>query len=153
MRTQRAADMTVGWGVGLFGIVVLAASAMITVAGAHRLSPRAFPYAVAVLLIVCGVGLALKARWGNEGAEIDWPDREGVWTIVVTLASLGAYIALVNPLGLPIATFLYITFAIWHLKPAKWLTAIVIGVIMGGLSYVVFIRLLALSFPTGSLFE
>ena len=58
-----------------------------------------------------------------------------------------------NPLGLPLSTFLYVTFSIWYLKRSKWVTAIVIGLIFGVVSYYVFIRLLALSFPAGFLFE
>ena len=57
-----------------------------------------------------------------------------------------------NPLGLPLSTFLYVTFSIWYLKRSKWLTAIVIGLIFGVASYYVFIRLLTLSFPEGFLF-
>jgi hypothetical protein len=58
-----------------------------------------------------------------------------------------------NPLGLPLSTFLYVTFSIWYLKRSKWVTAIVIGLIFGVVSYYVFIRLLKLSFPVGFLFE
>jgi hypothetical protein len=58
-----------------------------------------------------------------------------------------------NPLGLPLATFLYITFATWYLNRAKWLTAVTIGLITGVVSYALFIRLLGLSFPAGLLFD
>ena len=78
--------------------------------------------------------------------------REGVRTIIVTLASLAFFIALMDPLGLPLASFLYIAFSIWYLKRSKWLMAIVIALITGVASYYLFIRLLALSFPEGALF-
>jgi hypothetical protein len=58
-----------------------------------------------------------------------------------------------NPLGLPLSTFLYVTLSIWYLKPSKWVTAIVFGLIFGFVSYYVFIHLLGLSFPAGFLFE
>ena len=79
------------------------------------------------------------------------PGRER--NILVNLVSLACYIVLMNPLGLPLATFLYIAFSVWYLKRSKWVTAIVIGLITGVVSYYVFIRLLALSFPEGELFE
>ena len=63
------------------------------------------------------------------------------------------YIILLNPLGLPLASFLYIAFSIWYLKRSKWLTAIVISLITAVISYYLFIRLLGLSFPAGFLFE
>jgi hypothetical protein len=58
-----------------------------------------------------------------------------------------------KPLGLPIATFLYVTASIWYLKPEKWIQAVIFGALFGVLSYVVFIHYLQLSFPVGSLLE
>jgi putative tricarboxylic transport membrane protein len=154
VKTQRAADITVGCLVASLGIFVLFASTWISLAGVHRLSPRTFPYTVGVLLLVCGVALALKS-WTlrGDGPVIAWPDGEGFRTITVTLVCVAGYIALMNPLGLPLATCLYLTLSIWYLNRSKWLTAVVTGLITGVISYVLFIRLLGLSFPPGVLFE
>jgi putative tricarboxylic transport membrane protein len=154
VKTQRVADIAVGCLVAALGIFVLISSTSISVAGVHRLSPRTFPYVVSILLAVCGAGLALKS-WSVRETDfaIAWPDAEGVRTIVVSLAILAGYIALLNWLGLPLATFLYVTLAIWHLNRAKWMTATVIGLITGVISYVVFIQLLGLSFPAGFFLE
>jgi hypothetical protein len=58
-----------------------------------------------------------------------------------------------DPLGLPLSTFLYLAFAIWYLNRSRWLMALLIALITGGMSEVLFIRLLGLSFPAGVLFE
>ena len=154
MKTQRVADMVVGCGVALFGVFILGASMFITGGAAHRLPPRTFPMVVGFLLLFCGIALAIK-NWSLRGADlaIHWPDRQVIRTILVTLVSLGCYIALMNPLGLPIATFLYLAFSIWYLKQSKWLIAIAIGLITALISHYLFIRLLGLSFPAGFLFE
>jgi putative tricarboxylic transport membrane protein len=154
VKTQRAADIVVGCGIALFGVFILFASMSITGGAAHRLPPRTFPMIVGILLLLCGSGLAMKS-WSLREADlaIHWPDREGVRTILVTLVSLGLYIALMNPLGLPLATFFYIAFSIWYLKRSKWLIAIVISLITAVISHYLFIRLLGLSFPAGFLFE
>ena len=154
MKTQRAADIAVGCLVALLGIFVLVASMSISMGGVHRLSPRTFPHVVGGLLVVCGIGLALKT-WSirEKDFAIAWPDAEGVRTIAVSLALLAGYIALLNWLGLPLATFLYVSVATWYLNRAKWLTATVIGLITGVTSYYVFIQLLGLSFPAGFLLE
>lgn len=154
MKTQRSADIAVGWIIALLGLLVLFASTMISVRGVHRLSPRTFPHAVGFLLLFCGIGLAVKSwRFRGEDVKLKWPDREGITVILVNLISLAFYIILMPPLGLPLSTFLYVTFSIWYLDRAKWVTAIVIGLIFGVVSYYVFIRLLGLSFPEGFLFE
>jgi Tripartite tricarboxylate transporter TctB family len=154
VKTQRAADIAVGWFITLLGTFVLLASISITGGAAHQLPPRTFPMVVGFLLLICGIALVLKS-WSLKGVDlaIKWPDRQGFLTILVTLASLAVFIVLMDPLGLPLAAFLYIVFSIWYLKRSKWLTAIVIALITGLVSYYLFIRLLALSFPEGSLFE
>lgn len=150
MKTQRAADIVVGLLIALFGIFIIYASTLIAGGAAHRLPPETFPMVVGVLLLLCGGGLALKS-WSIRGADfpIHWPDGEGVRTILVTLASIACYILLLNRLGLPLASFVYIAFSIWYLKRSKWLLAIVISLITAVISYYLFIRLLALSFPAG----
>jgi putative tricarboxylic transport membrane protein len=154
VKTQRVADIVVGCLVALLGAFVLISSTSISESVAHRLSPRTVPFVVGGLLLICGGCLAFKS-WSIRGKDfpIAWPDAEGTRTIVVTLAILAGYIALLNWLGLPLATFLYVTLATWHLNRAKWVTATVVGLIAGVISYVVFIQLLGLSFPAGFLLE
>ncbi|MHB1011749.1 MAG: tripartite tricarboxylate transporter TctB family protein [Desulfobacteria bacterium] len=154
MKTLRPADIVAGCFLALFGLFILYASSTIRVGVERALSPRAIPSAVGFLIMGCGIGLAVKSwRFRGEDPKINWPDREGVRIILFSLIFLAFYIALMNPLGLPLSTFLYVTCSIWYLKPSKWATAIVIGLILGIASYYVFIRLLKLSFPEGFLFE
>lgn len=154
VKTQRMADIVVGCLIALFGAFIIYASSFITGGASHKLPPDTFPKVVGILLLFCGSGLAIKS-WTIKGVDfpIPWPDGEGVRTILVTLLSLGAYIVLMNPLGLPLASFLYIAFSIWYLKKSKWLLALTISLITAGVSYYLFIRLLGLSFPMGVLFE
>ena len=150
MKTQRVADIVVGCGVALFGIFILYASMFIT-GGPH---------------IAC---LPAPSLWSSvfcfSSAESDWPSSTGVYGGRISQSigrtgrgsgrswspslSLGCYIALMNPLGLPLATFVYLAFSIWYLKRSKWLMAIVISLITAVISYYLFIRLLGLSFPDG----
>ncbi len=154
MKTLRPADIAVGCFLALLGLFILYASTMIRVGVARGLSPRAIPSALGFLILFCGIGLAVKSwRFRGEDPKINWPDREGTKIILVNLIFLALYIVLMNPLGLPLSTFLYVTFSIWYLKRSKWATAIVIGLIFGIVSYYVFIRLLGLSFPAGFFFE
>jgi hypothetical protein len=154
VKTVKPVDILAGCFLALLGLFILYASSMIRVGVERALSPRAFPSAIGFLILVCGIGLAVKSwRFRGEDPEIHWPNREGLRIILVSLVMLAFYIVLMNPLGLPLSTFLYVTGSIWYLKPAKWVTAIVTGLISGIVSYYVFIDLLQLSFPMGFLFE
>ncbi len=154
MQTLKRADMAVGIFVALFGIFILLASISITGGVAARLPPRTFPVVIGCLLLVCGAALAIKS-WTlkDEGPRVEWPDKTGFRTIVIVLFALACYIALVDRIGMPIATFLYTAFSIWFLNRKRWCVALIIGVISGLLLHYLFIRVLGLSLPMGPLFE
>ncbi|MCX5818867.1 MAG: tripartite tricarboxylate transporter TctB family protein [Deltaproteobacteria bacterium] len=154
MKTQKSADIVAGCVLAVLGLVTLYASTMIKGGMEERLPPRTLPYIVGFIILFCGIGLAVKSwRFRGEDPTIKWPDREGIKIILVNLLSLAFYIALMDALGLPLSTFLYVTFSIWYLKRSKWITAVLIGLISGVVSYYLFIHLLELSFPVGFLFE
>jgi len=71
----------------------------------------------------------------------------------VVLVSLALYIALMNPLGMPISTALYIAFSVWYLRRGRHrvLVAVITGVISGVVVLYLFIHFLELSFPVGPL--
>jgi putative tricarboxylic transport membrane protein len=154
VKTLRRADIAAGCILSLLGLFILYAASSIRVGVERALSPRTFPFTIGFLIFVCGMGLAVKSwRFRGEDIKIPWPDREGMRINLGTLVILAIYILLMNPLGFPLSTFLYVTASIWFLKPAKWVSAILIGLIFGFISYYVFIHLLKLSFPLGPLFE
>lgn len=154
LKTIRKADIVVGCVLFLLGLMIIYASSNIRIGVERALSPRFFPSVLGWTILLCGAGLAVKSwRFKGEDPKISWPDRQGFRTIVVCLLLLAAYIFFMKPLGLPIATLLYVTANIWFLRPEKWRVAIFAGLVLGVVSYVVFIYLLELSFPIGSLLE
>jgi len=154
VKTLRSADIVAGGFLALLGLLTLWAGSNIVTTMEHRLSPRALPYAIGILIFGCGLGMAVKA-WRSRGPDsaISWPDGVGVRTNLVMLAAIGLYNGFLNLLGLPIATFLYIAGSIWYLNRAKWITALLTGLACGILSHFVFISLLGLSFPEGIFFK
>jgi len=154
VKTIRQADIAVGCFLALLGLFIVYAASNIRIGVERALSPRFFPSILGYTILICGAGLALKSwRFKGEDPAIHWPDRQGVRAIVVCLLLLAAYIFFMKPLGLPIATLLYVTANIWFLKPEKWRVAVLSGITLGILSYVVFIHYLQLSFPVGFLLE
>jgi putative tricarboxylic transport membrane protein len=151
MRTQRSADKTSGIALAVLGVVVIVASYGITSPIADRLPPHTLPLILGWTTLATGVLLALRSwRLRTEGAAIDWPNREGAIRVIVNFVSLAVFIALIQPLGMPLATWAYVSFSIWYLD-RRIIRAVIIGFVSGAVVYFVFIRFLELSFPLGPL--
>ncbi len=150
MKTQRSGDIAGGCFLAFLGLVTLFAASKITGGLEERLPPRTLPYVVGVIILICGALLAIRSwRFRGEDPFIKWPDRRGTIRVLITLVSIGAYLALMDPLGLPLSTFFYVSFAVWYLGKYRFWYPLLVGFLSGAISYVVFIYLLELSFPVG----
>jgi hypothetical protein len=150
LRTQRSADIAGGCFLIFLGLATLFAASKITGGLEERLPPRTLPYTVGVIILICGALLAIRSwRLRGEDSVIKWPDRRGVIRVLITLVSVGVYLALMDPLGLPLSTFLYVSFTVWYLGKYRLWYPLLIGFLSGAISYIVFIYLLELSFPVG----
>ena len=154
MKTQRSADIAGGSFIALLGLATLIAGTQITGELEERLPPRTLPYVVGSILLICGAILALRS-WRFRGIDpaIKWPDRRGAIRIVVSIVSLSLYLASMDLLGLPLSTFLYVSFSVWYLGKYRPWYPLLIGFLSGVTAYVVFIYLLELSFPIGPFLE
>jgi putative tricarboxylic transport membrane protein len=154
VKTQKTADIWSGIFLALFGVVILAASTRITGGLEERLPPRTLPYIMGFTILASGILLVIRAwRYKGENPAIHWPDRAGAIRIGVTLASLAVYIALIDPLGMPISTALYLAFQVYFLSHGRYriVSALLTGAISGLVVYYLFIQFLELSFPVGPL--
>ena len=116
----------------------------------ERLPPRTLPYVVGSIILISGAILAFRSwRFHGEDPVIKWPDWPGTIRVLVTVVSLSLYLALMDPLGLPLSMFLYVSFTAWYLGKYRLWYPLLIGFLSGAISYVVFIYLLELSFPVG----
>jgi uncharacterized membrane protein HdeD (DUF308 family) len=150
LKKQTSADIVGGCFLAVLGLFTLFAASMIKGGMEERLPPRTLPYVVGSIILISGIILAIKSfRFKGEDPTIQWPDRQGTMRILVTLISLIFYIGLVTPLGLPLSTFLYVSFSVWYLGTYRILYALLIGFVSGAISWLLFIYLLELSFPMG----
>ena len=125
MKTQRVADIAVGCLVAALGIFVLCGLDVDLGGGGPSPLPPHLP------LYHRRPAGPLRGRTGDQVLEhpgegfrhrvAGWRGNHGrSWSPCLAVAG---YIALMNPLGLPLATFLYVTLATWYLKRSKWVTA------------------------------
>lgn len=154
---------TWSWGeaaipVGLFalGVFTLIETTTITVPGsANVVGPRAFPYAVGVLLVGAAVALGVSLARGQhghaeEGEDVDAEARTDWGTVAKLIASFAALVLLVEPLGWPIAATLLFAGTAWALGARIW-RAVVIGFVLSVLVHVLFVEVLGLFLPAGPL--
>lgn len=152
MRSQRKCDVVAGGVIALLGAVVILAASQIRGDVEERLPPRTLPYVVGFMTLAGGLALAVKSyRFRGEDPEVQWPEKDGWVRIGVNLLLLALYTALMDPLGMPITTALYVAGAIWYMDRKRILTALLAGAGSAVVVYYLFIRLLGLSFPLGPL--
>lgn len=156
MRTLRSAEIVSGIFFSILGLVILAGAMKIsanTGGMGNYLGPRTLPLSMGIILLVTGGGLALKT-WFFKGQDpgVAWPDRTGARQVLVALAMLAVYVALMYPLGFPLSSLLFISAFTWYFGRYHVLYALSIGTVSAAVVYFLFIRFLELSFPVGLFF-
>jgi len=138
--------------IALLGAVVIIAASQIRGDVEERLPPRTLPYVVGFMTLAGGLGLAVKSYlFRGEDPEIEWPEKDGWVRIGVNLLLLALFTALMDPLGMPISTALYVAGAIWYMDRKRILAALLTGAGSAVVVHYLFIKLLGLNFPLGPL--
>ena len=152
MRSLRKCEIVAGAFIALLGAVVILAASQIRGDVEERLPPRSLPYAVGFMTLAGGLALAVKSyRFRGADPEVQWPEKDGWVRIGVNLLLLALFAALMDPLGMPISTGLYVAGAIWYMDRKRILAALLTGACSAIVVYSLFIRLLGLTFPLGPL--
>jgi putative tricarboxylic transport membrane protein len=148
-RTLRAADLAVSAVLILSGVAALVSVRQMRVGFVAELQPRLFPTVIGLLLIVVGALAAITAWRSPARAHADWPTPDRAKRIAVILVSVVAYVALIDLLGMPLASFLVVAFEVWYLGTYRWYVPIAVGVCATAVLYFVFMVGLGLTFPAG----
>ena len=152
MKSQRFGDIASGVFLALLGLVVVLAAFQIKGAPDVRMQPRTLPLILGCIVGFAGAALAFRAwRYHGPARVVPWPDRVGTLRVGVTFAALVVFLFLVEPLGMPLSSSLLVGFLVWYLGSYRLIYAGLLGLATGGIIYLVFIRLLSLSFPIGPL--
>ena len=152
MRTLRSADMTAGTLFVGLGTATLVATRWIRGMAGESLNPRTLPSLVGWALVLIGVGIVASA-WRYRGAPISihWPDQRGRQRLWVTAVALIGYAGLIEPLGFPLITALFVAALAWYLGHYRARTMLLLGAASGVIVYYVFMEFLGLNFPLGLL--
>jgi putative tricarboxylic transport membrane protein len=150
MRTLRTADLVTGTLAISVGLVTLLASRSIKAMAGESLDPRTLPMMVGWAMILAGAGI-VHSGWRYRGAPVPvhWPDTDGLRRLVVTAVLLLLYVALIEPIGFPIVTAVFVAAHSWYLGRYRAWVTILGGLVTGIVVYYVFMQLLELTFPLG----
>lgn len=139
----------------VLGSVYLISTGAIPVMDAgDQVGPRAFPYLVGVVVVVCGLWLLVKEFRNRNRQPFSWgfvSDR-AVWVrIVLTMAAGIVYGLVLDWLGYIIATFLFMIFVCELINVGRHAQNLVIAVIFPVFTFIAFALILKLSLPRGIL--
>lgn len=142
------------------GIVVAytASSIRIPPGSTNTIGPRAFPYAVAALLILASIACIIAVLRGKGGQAEEAEDVDASadtdWVTVGMLTVLFIVFALlIQPVGWSIAVMVLFGGTAWKLGAKKWWVAVLVGLAMGLLTQYLFGTLLGISLPAGPLLD
>jgi hypothetical protein len=148
-RSLRLADLVAAGILCLLGLAVLLGVSQMRVGLAAQFQPKLFPSLVGWLLIAAGGGLGLAASRTPAHLTVAWPARHGAVRVAIMLASVAAYVLSIGLLGMPISTFLVVSFEVWYLGNYRWHVPIAAGLVSAAVLYLVFMHALGLTFPAG----
>ncbi len=148
-RSLRLADSVAAGVLCLLGLAVLIGVSQMRVGLAAQFQPKLFPSLVGWLLIVAGGGLALTVFRTPAHLNVEWPDRYGAIRVAIMLASVAGYVLTIGVLGMPISTFLVVSFEVWYLGNYRWHIPVAAGLVSAAVVYLVFMQALGLTFPAG----
>lgn len=139
------------------GVYVLVATRSIEVpANASNVGPRFFPTVVGVLLCVVGAWLAVEVLRGGHGdmeaaEDIDLSRTSDWKTLALLSAVFLGHVAVLEPLGFPIAGALLFFGVGASLGSRRWARDAAIAVVLATLVFWVFARQLGVGLPAGLL--
>jgi putative tricarboxylic transport membrane protein len=152
MRTLRSADLVTGTLFALLGAMTLVATRWIRGMAGESLDPRTLPSLVGWTLVFIGVGIVASAwRYRGTPINIHWPDHRGRQRLWLTAVALIGYAGLIEPLGFPLITALFVAALAWYLGHYQAWRMVLLGAATGVIVYYVFMEFLGLNFPLGLL--
>ncbi|QNG36805.1 tripartite tricarboxylate transporter TctB family protein [Geodermatophilaceae bacterium NBWT11] len=141
------------------GVYLLVDAGAIAVPGStNTLGPRFFPYLVGGLTVVTGAFLALRVLRGDrapsdDSEDVD-PDAPTDWRAVAVIAvAFLAHALLINVIGWPLAVALMFAAVAWALGAVGIVRPFLIGLALGCIAWVLFVKALNVALPGGTVLE
>ena len=121
-----------------------------------QVGPRVFPFLVGTILVVSAAMVLVGVLRGRvaeveEGEDIDANAKTDWITLAKLVAFVIAHIVLLEVIGWPFAAAVLFGGVAWSLGAKRWWIALLVGLALGLIVFVLFGGLLGLSLPAGPL--
>jgi putative tricarboxylic transport membrane protein len=121
-----------------------------------QVGPRVFPFMVGTILVVSAAAVLIGIIRGSvaeveEGEDIDAHAKTDWITLAKLTVFVIAHIALLEVIGWPFAAAVLFGGVAWSLGAKRWWVALLTGLALGLVIFVLFGGLLGLSLPSGPL--
>uniref|UniRef100_UPI003989EA77 tripartite tricarboxylate transporter TctB family protein n=1 Tax=Mycetocola sp. TaxID=1871042 RepID=UPI003989EA77 len=139
------------------GIFTFAGAFSIRLPGAGtQVGPRVFPFLVGTILVISAAAVLIGVLRGRladveEGEDVDANAKTDWITLAKITAFVVAHIALIEVIGWPFAAAVLFGGVAWSLGAKRWWAALLIGLALGLVVYILFGGVLGLSLPSGPL--
>jgi putative tricarboxylic transport membrane protein len=145
--------------VAVIGIALLVDTRRIRIPGStNTVGPRFFPYLVGAALVLVALVLGAAVWRGNRAPADDSEDVDTTagtsWTAVGLVAlAFGGHALLINVVGWPLAVTLMFAAVAKVLGAPGWVRPLLVGGALSVLTWLVFVKLLDVALPGGTLLE
>lgn len=122
--------------------------------GGNDPGSKLFPYAIAIIMIICAIGKFITCNKPDETKFLG--GKKGVMRISVLIGIIFIYILLLPKLGFLLCTFLFAAILVYTMKDERKVRlpfVLLFAAILTAALYVVFQTLLSVRFPTGTIWN
>jgi len=122
--------------------------------GGNDPGSKLFPYAIAIIMIICAIGKLITCNKPDETAFLG--GKKGVLRISIVIGIIFVYILLLPKLGFLLCTFLFAAILVYAMKDdrkVRPLFVLLFAAALTGALYTVFQTVLSVRFPVGTIWK
>ncbi len=135
---------------GAAGLAVMIVSYRMSLGTLHAPGPGMFPFILGLLLLVVSLPILVHSM-----AASTKNNEPGIWSgiekknVVIIVASLIAYVLLLEKVGFLITAFLFLLVLFWVFDPRRWILALGVSALTAAVTYCLFVLILQVELPPG----
>jgi len=146
---KKGADLWTGLFLMIFSGLVINEAFDLDIGTPHNPGSGFMIFGAATVLGILAVLQIIKSLLSRENETVQAPEKIRLWRVVAVVAANIIYIAMLEPAGYLLCTFLLLVFLLQIYERGKWIWAAGGAAVTSFVTYAIFSRLLQLNLPKG----